>query len=137
MWVSPSNSVGTGALINQVWGSVEWKMGANGEKEWNTRFLLLNADYTEWVWAKVKTVGDKPLRGHTMKLVVERLEVTSTDAQNDLSSLVTNFITLPGDLSDAGEGVYKGQITLKQSDNFRVENFKMSFEDQGVYLRSN
>ena len=145
------------------WGTTEWKMGENGEKEWNTNFLFNGGDYTEWLWAKTTTVEAKPLSGHTMKLLVERMELSSTDEQtgeprttiyttdpaevaanegdsgvqviyqDDLSDLVTDFLTLPDEMSDAGDGVYKGQITIKNSEDFSVEDLKMSLEDQGVY----
>ena len=38
-------SLGNANSILMGWGNVEWRMGENGDKRWNTRFLLNGGDY--------------------------------------------------------------------------------------------
>ena len=45
------------------WDEVEWRMGEEGDKQWNTRFLLLGGDYSEWAWtmARALTTTENPI----------------------------------------------------------------------------
>ena len=152
------------------WGETQWRMGENGEKSWNNRFLLLGGDYTEWVWAKVtqfESDENKPLLDHTMKLVVNRLQVRETNSETDaeqttlyttnqreanqyanngdddasfrvvyapdLTDQVTRFVGLPGEMSDSGNGVYKGQFTIHKIAGVTIDKLNFALEDQGVY----
>lgn len=143
-------------------------MGESGDKQWNTRFLLNGGDYSEWAWCKIKNYENKPLLDHTMKLVVDRLQVRQTNSETgqeqttlyttnqreadqyanngdegdasfrviykkDLSGDVSDFISLTGEMSDSGGGVYKGQFTIKKVAGAEIEKLNLALEDQGVY----
>ena len=153
--------------IYMRWASVEWKMGQNGEKPWNSKFILFNSDYTETVWLKAKTIEDKPLVGHTLNLVPQRVVVSEMDEameemvtkifttnpqevtqnagdpdvrvyyQQDLSTLTGSYLILPGAMSGDDQGVYTGQITVKYSPNFSVLSYQLAVEDQAVYEHVN
>ena len=169
--VYPSNVPYVYNRIGMSWGEVEWRMGQDGDKQWNTRFLLLGGDYSEWAWVKVKNYDDKPLLDHTMKLIVDRLQVRETNSETgavkttlyttnkteadqysnngdddeggepsfrvvyakDLTGDVSRFITLPGEMSDSGQGVYKGEFTVRKVANVTIDKLNLALEDQGVY----
>ena len=168
--LSLGNANSNSNYILMGWGNIEWRMGEEGDKQWNTRFLLLGGDYSEWVWTKVKHHTGKPLLDHTMKLIVDRLQVRETNPQTgevkttlyttdqseagqgedgdedeggdpsfrvvyapDLTVDVARFITLPGEMSDSGGGVYKGQFTVHKIEGVEIDKLNLSLEDQGVY----
>ena len=91
--------------IYMHWGNVKWRMGQEGDKQWNTRFLLLGSDYSEWVWVQIKKYDDKPLLGHTVRLIVDRLQVSETDEQTGEveTTLYTTNKTEADQYSDNGD----------------------------------
>lgn len=78
--VSLSPNVGSNWVpIYMEWASVEWKMGANGEKEWDHNFFVGLGERKEWLWTKIKFNEEIPLTTHSIKFVVTRLQVREKD----------------------------------------------------------
>lgn len=179
--VKPKNATGSGADVGESWANVEWKMGENGQKPWETRFIVGDSGYKEWAWAELTTVADKPLVGHTLKFFVDYFSVQVTDPDTKetrtkvlvvgspalnlysdnlsydvtycataevLTQLVAPYFTPPAaqvskavvvgkdaQNKDVFKGVVKGQFTVKSSDSFAVNNFRLVLEDQNVYIK--
>ncbi|RYX81105.1 hypothetical protein EON83_25530 [bacterium] len=153
---------GSSATIGESWGSVDWKMGQSGEKPWDSNFLIADHDYSEWAWTKIM-FADKPLANHTMKFLVDYLEVKVTDPdtgevitkifttdpataqqyagnssyqvvyERDVTPSVLTYMTVPPSGITDAQGVVKGIFTVKTGDNFKVLSYGLALEDQGVY----
>ncbi len=144
---------------DQGWANVELKMGENGDKPWPTNFF--SDGFTEWYWTKLTAPNNKPLVGHTLKVLVDHLVVevgtpqglrtefftrdaaeadqhrsdpdTDVFCQDDLSPLVGKYITPPAQGMSDNQGIFKGQFTVKKGDDFSIDSFGFYLQDQGVY----
>ncbi len=154
-----TKAVGTPASIGEIWANVEWKMGQNGERAWDTKFLCDDTEYTDWLWTKLTGLNGEPLVGHDLKFLVKKLIVDVTDptthqtrikfftrdaseaqahANDANTDMLTdadlpNYITLPAGGTSDSLGVFKGQFTVKNSDIVSVRMFDFLIEDQNVY----
>ncbi|BCM94525.1 hypothetical protein IAD21_06432 (plasmid) [Abditibacteriota bacterium] len=81
----------------QYWANVEWKLGNDDNtgwedlNDWGEAFNVGDTDYTKWAYAKLTSVGDKPLTPHTYKFFVHKLVVKVTDPTT--GDTTTKFIT--------------------------------------------
>lgn len=138
-----------------------WHMGENGELDWLSHINILPdengtfSDYTEPVMF-TSAIGSQPIRGHNIKFrplwvtVNEQDELsgeavtrtyTSDGAEHaaDPTTILVSEEKLSGYVSctggtDAGDGKYKGSMTIHAGDTFEVQNVQLLAEDQNVYV---
>jgi hypothetical protein len=155
------------AYLDEIWCSVLWKSGQNGEKPYNSTFLANLQDFTNIVWTQCKVFGDKPLKNHDVKYIVSYLLVREIDPitqvvtrktfttdlqihmsnsgipgdqsvyQENIDALVAQYISLPPAGNTGVDGIYKGSVTIKYSPTAVVEGYGLRLQDQGVWRPQN
>ncbi|BCM91913.1 hypothetical protein IAD21_03791 [Abditibacteriota bacterium] len=147
------------ATIAEGWASIDWKMGANGEKPWDPWFFAFDSDHTEGVVAKAQFAEQIPLTKHTMKFLVKRLVVDQTGVNGSVTHTIyttdkteadnagpdsgvvynksinaSSYLSFsPESVQDQGNGTYKTQMTIKHSQAWQITDLTLGLEDQGVY----
>ena len=164
--VMPKNSVGTATLVDHVWANVEWKFGNDGHTVWDELETWEDGDDgdAKWVYAKLTSLNDKPLVSHTIKFLVDYLEVDVTDdsgqkltkifttdpneaqqhqgtsscqvvCQDDLSDLTSVYLSPPAQSISDNQGIVKGQISSNNSNSVHIMSYRFLLEDQGVFVK--